>query len=225
MTTTSAASSSTADSSISQAISSSTGSNEVTFDTFLKLLVAQLKNQDPLNPVEGTEFTAQIAQFSSLEQQINSNTYLSKLLDQNNYGSQQLAVSYIGKAVLVPGSSITKAAEGGVEFGYTVSEAGATKSVITISNSDGTIVKTINGDPSKGSHIVTWDGKDDSGKAVEAGTYKVSIKSEDSAGKVVASKTSTYGVVSSVVTEDGDSNLYLTDGRSAALDDVLVVTQ
>lgn len=225
MTTTAAtSSSSSANATISGAISSATGTNAVTFDTFLKLMVTQLKNQDPLNPVDGTQFTGQIAQFSALEQQINTNSYLSKILDQKDYGQQQLAVSYIGKAALVPGTSMTKT-DSGAEFAYTVSKAGAVKTVVTISDSTGATVKTIVGDSAKGSHMVAWNGTDDNGKAVANGTYKVSVKSMDGDGKVVASSTSTYGMVSSVVTENGDSSLYLTDGRTAALDDVLVVAQ
>ncbi|MCA3243864.1 MAG: hypothetical protein INF43_00975, partial [Alphaproteobacteria bacterium] len=82
--------------------------NSVNFDTFLKLLVAQLRNQDPLNPLDGTQFTGQIAQFSSLEQQINSNNYLKQLVAERDFGEQNLANSYLGKQVLGPGNLFSR---------------------------------------------------------------------------------------------------------------------
>lgn len=198
------------------------GLNQVDFNTFLKLMVAQLKNQDPLNPVDSTQFTGQIAQFSSLEQQINSNNYLSQLVQQRDFGQQTLATSYLGKVVLAPGNSI--ATSGGTsEFAYNLS-ATAAKVDITITDKDGNVVRNVGGDGTTGNHIVTWDGNDDSGKPVPAGTYTIAVKATDSAGTVVTSKTLVYGQVASILNDNGTSSLIMSDGRQINLEDVLAVT-
>ncbi len=199
------------------------GLNTVDFNTFLKLLVAQLKNQDPLNPLEGTEFTGQIAQFSALEQQINSNNYLSQLLEQRDYGQTSLAVSYIGKVALAPGSTMAVGESGGSEFAYKLDKT-ASSVEITIRDKDGKIVKTQTGDGTTGNHIVSWDGKDDAGDQVAEGNYTVSVRAVDSKGAVVPNTVLTYGVVSSVITEDGNASLVMTDGRTVGVKDVLAVT-
>lgn len=199
------------------------GLNTVDFNTFLKLLVAQLKNQDPLNPLEGTEFTGQIAQFSALEQQINSNNYLSQLLEQRDYGQTSLAVSYIGKVALAPGSIMAVGKEGGSEFAYKLDKT-ASSVEITIRDADGKVVKTQTGDGTTGNHIVSWDGKNDAGEKVAEGTYSVSVRAIDAKGAVIPNTVMTYGVVSSVITEDGNASLVMTDGRTVGVKDVLAVT-
>lgn len=195
--------------------------NTVDFNTFLKLLVAQLKNQDPLNPLDGTQFTGQIAQFSALEQQINTNNKLSELLEQRDFGQQTLANSYLGKVVLAPGETI--AMNGTTEFGYTL-DGKATKVDISIYNKDGKLVREVKGDGADGNHIVTWDGKDADGTALPAGNYTIKVKAADTDGKVVASKVLTYGKVASVLNDQGNASLILSDGRQTELGDILAVT-
>ncbi len=202
--------------------SASGGLQTVDFNTFLKLLVAQLKNQDPLNPLDGTQFTGQIAQFSALEQQINTNNHLSKLLEQRDFGQQTLATSYLGKVVLAPGEAFSKGANG-TEFGY-VLDKGATNVDISIYDKDGKLVRSVKGDAAEGNHIVTWDGKDEAGNLLGEGAYQVKIKATDKDGKVVASEAMVYGKVASVLNENGTSSLIMGDGRQVQLEDVLAVT-
>lgn len=199
------------------------GLNTVDFNTFLKLLVAQLKNQDPLNPLEGTEFTGQIAQFSALEQQINTNNHLSQLLEQRDFGQQTLATSYLGKVVLAPGDTLSLGEKGGTEFGYSL-DKGATKVEVNIFDKDGKLVRTVEGDKAEGNHIVTWDGKNAEGTQLAAGAYTVQVKATDTDGKVVASQTLSYGKVASVLNDNGTSSLIMADGRQIELEDVLAVT-
>jgi len=209
-------------------ITNLTGQNaalsKVDFNTFLQLLVTQLKNQDPLNPLDGTQFTGQIAQFSQLEQQINSNGYLQDILKERDYGQQQLAASYIGKGVMVPGNTIAKT-DAGAEFGYSLDKAAANVTITIYDNATGQAVRTVTGDTEAGDHIVTWDGNDDGGDPVDNGAFTVKVKATDKDGKVVASTVDTYGTVASVVNQDGTSSLYLNDGRTATLDQVLIVTE
>jgi flagellar basal-body rod modification protein FlgD len=222
MTTTSSTTSST---SVTGALTSAAGSglSSVDFNTFLKLLVAQLKNQDPLNPLDGTEFTGQIAQFSTLEQQINGNNYLSQILEQRDYGQQTLATSYLGKVVLAPGTGISLGDSGGTEFGYKL-DGTASKVDVSIYDEDGTLVRSVSGDGAEGNHIVTWDGKDDDGNTLAAGNYTVAVKSTDKDGKVVATTPMVYGKVASILNDSGTSSLIMADGSTVELADVLAVT-
>ncbi len=222
MTTTSATSGSSAAGALTAAATGNTGLNTVNFDTFLKLLVAQLKNQDPLNPLDGTQFTGQIAQFSTLEQQINGNNYLKEILAQRDFGEQTLANSYLGKEVLGPGNLLVKdsATE---EFGYTVGKNAKQVMIEIISNATGQTVRELKGDIAAGSHTMTWDGKNDKGEAVNNGTFTVRMTSRDVDGKVVASSASVYGQVSGVLNEAGKISLQTKDGRKFATSDVLGV--
>lgn len=221
MTTTSGTGSSTSAQQASSSVSL-TGNTKVTFDTFLKLLVAQLKNQDPLNPVQGTEFTSQIAQFSQLEQQINSNNYLQEMLKQRDYGQQTLATSYIGKEVLVPGDKLTKGASGDVTLGYNLEKL-ATKVTVSISNKDGTMVRMFSGNGAQGRHLVTWDGKDENGDVLPAGTYTITVKAYDNDGKGVTSQAYAMGKVDSVLNDGKQISLSLLDGRQVNMDDVMSI--
>lgn len=199
------------------------GLSGVDFNTFLKLLVAQLKNQDPLNPLDGTQFTGQIAQFSALEQQINTNNYLSSILEQRDYGQMTLANSYLGKVVLAPGDTLAIGETGGAEFGYKL-DGTASSVTIDIYDAAGKVVRTEMGEGATGNHIVTWDGKNDLGAQVAAGQYTVRVKALDADGKVMTNSVMTYGRVASALNDNGNASLILADGRTAELNQILAVT-
>ncbi|RYG58703.1 MAG: flagellar hook assembly protein FlgD [Alphaproteobacteria bacterium] len=199
------------------------GLSGVDFNTFLKLLVAQLKNQDPLNPLDGTQFTGQIAQFSALEQQINTNNYLSSILEQRDYGQMTLANSYLGKVVLAPGDTLAIGETGGAEFGYKL-DGTASSVTIDIYDAAGKVVRTEMGEGATGNHIVTWDGKNDLGEQVAAGQYTVRVKALDADGKVMTNSVMTYGRVASALNDNGNASLILADGRTAELNQILAVT-
>ena len=197
--------------------------SQIGFDTYLKLLVTQLKNQDPLNPLDGTEFTKELATFSQLEQQIQSNTLLEQLTKTQDYGSRGLATSYLGKAALVQGNTLTYVGEGEVEFGYNLEKAAVNVKIDIVANDGSGIVRTFYGDGTRGPHITKWDGLDDDGNLMAEGNYTVRIKAIDSEGKTLPSTAYTYGIVTAV-TGSGDSvGIEIHDGRAADIDDVLMV--
>lgn len=193
----------------------------VDFNTFLKLLVTQLKNQDPLNPMEGTDFTAQIATFSQLEQQIQTNSNLQKIVENNDFSGQALAVSYIGKDVMAPGNSL-RLENGEATFAYTL-ESAAVGATIEIRNAQGSIVKTFEETGKAGSHTLTWDGKNDDGQLVEDGLYIMTMSASNRDGKKVPSQLYSYGEVGMVQGGAGQIALGLTDGRTVDFLDVLAI--
>lgn len=185
--------------------------SDVDFNTFLKLLVTQLKNQDPLNPMEGTEFTAQIATFSQLEQQINTNNKLESLLSQQSYGERALAVSYIGKEALVPSTTLSLGLNEQTEsFAFDLADA-AQNTVIQIRNEAGALVKEIDGSTAKGLNYVTWDGTNTAGELLPAGDYKVNVSATNADGKSISAKPHTYVAVNAVEADGGDISLILAD--------------
>lgn len=175
----------TAATSGSTSSSSSTGTSTEVMgkQDFLTLLVAQLKNQDPLNPSDPTQFTAQLAQFSSLEQLTNLNTSMGDMVSATNNSTKISALGMIGKEVTFTGSSF-KYDSAPVQLGYTLDGA-ASQVQLLIQDSTGQPVQTLNGtDLTKGNHTLVWNGLNQNGTAVPAGTYKVIIQAKgiDSTG-------------------------------------------
>lgn len=208
-------------------VKSSSGTDSgygVNFDTFLIMLTTQLKNQDPLNPMDGTQFTAQIAQFSQLEQQIRSNSYLQTLSQQQSYAEQSLAVGAIGREALIPGKTASfTSSTGTLDFGYKL-EDNASNVKISISDSTGKVVKTITGDGTAGPHVLNWDGKGDDGTQYTSGAFTIAVAANDTKGVKVTATPYTYAVVREVATDGaGGVNISTLDNRSALFSDVLSI--
>ncbi|WP_084813418.1 flagellar hook assembly protein FlgD [Desulfogranum japonicum] len=164
-------------SSTSNTSSTKSSSNTLGQEDFLTLLVAQLQNQDPLNPSDATEFTAQLAQYSQLEQLFNLNDSMDQLAAAQNNSQRISALSLIGKEVLVEGSEFAYSGDP-VEIGYSI-DGTVTDVDAIIQDKDGNTITTLSGtDTSKGNHTLTWNGKDASGDDVEAGTYTLVIKAK-----------------------------------------------
>ena len=182
-------------------------------DAFLTILVAQLTHQDPLNPMEDTEMTSQLAQFSSLEQLTNINKGITALNDAKSQNDMFAAVSFIGKEVKAEGYKVSLS-EGNAStiyygFGETVS-----KIMMNIYDSEGAIVRTVElGSKDAGTYQYTWDGKDENGELLPDGQYGVGILGEDVSGDYVMVQTEISGRVDAVVNENGTQYLRLSDGR------------
>lgn len=144
------------------------------FDQFLRLLTTQLQNQDPLSPMDSTEFTNQLVQFSNVEQAIKQNDSLEKLLAMQTLNLTALGVSFIGKDVEITGNTFEKADTGSVAFSYQI-PADAVSATMSIIDDNGNVVYTQNAEKSAGRHDFTWDGLDTSDQPLPAGTYEVRI--------------------------------------------------
>lgn len=191
-------------------------------DAFLKLLVAQLGNQDPMNPMEDKEFTAQLAQFSSLEQLTNINEGISSLIDGTSRQEMLTAVSFIGKSVRAAGTSISKEGDSTSTVYYAI-ESPVQNIYVNIFDSFGNVVRTEElGQSQAGTFEYNWDGKDYKGKDLPDGVYTFSIAGEGVDGEAVLVATEVSGVVSGVASYEGHHYLRLKDGRVV---DMLNVTE
>ena len=175
-------------------------------DDFLKMMIAQLQNQDPLNPLDGTDFTAQLAQFSSLEQLSNMNTQLETLgLYQSSLNNSQ-SVSFIGREITARGDVI-KADGSSVEFAYNLSESADVK--VGIYDENGTLVDTLNlGIQPGGDNSVAWDSS-----KVAAGNYSFDVSANDVNGNAVSAYTMITGKVNGVSFEQGAPYLFVNEQK------------
>ena len=145
-------------------------------EDFMMLLVAQLKNQDPLSPDDPTEFTAQLAQFSSLEQLYNLNDSMESLAASNAQSDRLATLGTIGKEVAYESSDMNFSGKP-VEFGYSLD---GPASEVTISlQKDGATVATLNGtELTAGNHFLTWDGLTTNGSPAPVGDYKLVLSAK-----------------------------------------------
>jgi flagellar basal-body rod modification protein FlgD len=190
-----------------------------TQDRFLKLLVTQLQNQDPLNPMDNSQVTSQMAQLSTVSGINQLNTTVQALSDSLTTSQSLQATSMIGQAVLVPGDQIVMAS-GSSNAAVKLSQA-EDQVTVTISDSSGNVVRTMKlGAQSAGIVDFTWDGKNDSGTTLTDGTYTYT------ASAVVGTTTSTpttltYGLVNSVSLSSGTVELNVGNLGDVSLDSVL----
>jgi flagellar hook assembly protein FlgD len=179
-------------------------------EAFLTMLVAQLQHQDPLNPMEGTDFTSQLAQFSSLEQQFTTNDALEAIRNALEVKDGENLIDYIGKNV--EGSTNTLVLQNGSVSGGSYSLEGDAEVVIAIYDSDGIQVRSLyGGQKEPGTYQVNWDGKDNSGSDIFDGTYSYEVIAVNDQGGVVSTTTSIEGLVNGVIAKDGKQYLQLDD--------------
>ena len=183
------------------------------FDAFLLLLTTQLKNQDPLSPLESTEFVTQLVQFSSVEQAIHQRQSLENLVNLQLAWQATNAVGYIGKTIDISGENIFLK-EGAAEIKYTLEED-AGKATVTIKNANGEVVRELGVDKTKGPHVVTWDGKNKDGVAQPDGQYSISVAATKGQDIAVKATTTFSGVVTAIDSSGGQVLLRVGSARIA----------
>lgn len=192
--------------------SSSTSSSGLSadYDMFIQLLVAQLKNQDPLDPTDATEFTSQLVEYSNLEQQMATNDKLDDVLSSISSLSLGTGVGYMGHTVEAQGDEISVQDDGTVDASWVYSLGSAASDVtLTISDEDGNVVWEGSGDTASGRNTFTWDGKDSDGNTVDGGAYTLAVKAADASGTSISSTTYVSGKVTGVSSVDGTTVLEL----------------
>jgi flagellar basal-body rod modification protein FlgD len=188
--------------------------NDLGKDEFLKLLVAQLGNQDPLNPMDDKEFIAQLAQFSSLEQQISANKNLEMLaIGQTALANSQIT-DLIGKKVRVQTTSMEIDKDGEApDFNFEL-RGNAASIQIKVYSDTGDLVRTIDvGSRQAGKHNVEWDGLDNEGNPVTPGEYHIKVEAVDEMDEAVSVTTESFGTVTGVSFDKGYAELLVGDIR------------
>ncbi len=197
--------------------------NEEDLNKFLKLLVTQLKYQDPLDPMDASEFTSQLVQFAGVEQQIYANSNLEKLLALEETNQVSSMVGFIGTTIEAEGRQMPLE-NGEASFSYTV-PAGANKVSLIITSSGGLTVYKNDADTSSGKHVFNWDGKSTSGITQTDGDYNVLVSGTDFSGNLLQITHTIFGRVIGVGIEDGVSNLFLGDDIIIGQDKILTVKE
>lgn len=152
-------------------------------DDFLNLMIAQLKNQDPLSPLDGTEFAAQLAQFSSLEQLANLNENVSQSVDANFLLIQSvnntMTANLIGKSAKLDGGSVEYKGQSSLQYGFNL-PTNAKNVTVNIYDENHNVIKTIKNLPGMpGDHKLKWDFTDNNGEKISNGNYTIEVTAED----------------------------------------------
>ena len=190
------------------------------FDTFLTLLTTQLKNQNPLDPLDTNQFTQQMVQFTSVEQQLKTNKFLETLANSAQNGSNVQAVSFIGRKVTAQGAqaSLTNST---ATWQYTLDRP-APNSQITIRDAQGNTVHTEELALTNGNGEYVWNGRDASGNQYPDGAYSITIEARDANNSPVTATTQISGVVSGVDLS-GDAPVLLVNGSRVNLTSISAV--
>jgi flagellar basal-body rod modification protein FlgD len=206
--------------------SSSTDSVSADQDKFLKLLVTQLQNQDPLNPMDNSQMTSQLAQLSTVTgiNKVNS-TLEAMQTDLASYQSMN-SINLIGKGILVEGKGIELSSSTDSDGNTTSSSvfgidlASAAESVtIAIKNSSGTTVRTMSmSNADVGTYPITWDGTTDSGTKAAAGSYTFSVTATSGGSTLTDATALQLAAVASVSTGSGGVKLNTSLGQFSMSD-------
>jgi flagellar basal-body rod modification protein FlgD len=191
------------------------------FDNFLKLLTTQLRSQDPLSPLDATQFTEQLVQFTGVEQAIKTNDVLGQLVALVRADQVTRAVDYLGAEVEANGQSVRLDGNAPATVHYRLDQPAA-EATISIYNEAGRLVRIQAGEASPGVHTVPWDGRDQAGARLPDGLYRVDVAAEDPAGAAAPVSTTIAGVVDGVELQ-GDRLMLSVAGVLLPLDAVTTI--
>ena len=189
-------------------------------DAFLKMLIAQLQNQDPLNPMEGADFSAQLAQFSSLEQLFNVNDNLETISASVGGEGKDNVLDYIGKEVRIEDNTLTLR-DGEMLGGLFTLEESAEIMISVYDDMGREIITLYPGEMAAGTHQIDWNGYDRNGTLVPDGAYRFELAAIQENGAQMPVKTAATGLVTGVSYDHGKPYLEV-DGHR--VDPTTVVT-
>ena len=190
-------------------------------DGFMKILAHQLKNQDPTNPMDQKQLTADLAQMSQLEQMTKMNASLDRMNPNSATESQFYAASFLGKEVMTAGTTIKHAGQGStMDIPISLPQHGK-KVMVRITDAKGQMLKQIDMENlSRGNHLIKWDGTRQDGVEAKSGIYNISVMAMDNTHKSFKGETKTKGLVTDVRFENGETVLKIDGGTRVFLRDV-----
>ncbi len=186
------------------------------FTTYLKILTTQLQNQDPTNATDPNQFTQELIQMQQVQAQITNNEAIQALTKATSANALATGVSYIGNYVRAQTEGDFSLQSSSAEIGYTL-ESSATKTTITIKDSDGTEVAKLTGGTSLGDNYISWDGTKTDGTIAADGAYTFSISATDRAGDEVEASNQSALFKVTAVQSNSDGTLTLEAGQLSLL--------
>lgn len=178
------------------------------YDTFLVLLTAQLQNQDPMAPMDSTQFTQQLVQFSQVEQQIRTNEQLEGLAGKYQAAAAGAALSYLGRETVLE-SDKTTLANGSAQWGYSFGQ-NVDSVTLTVADARGRPLLQTSGEALAGSHVFNWNGRDNNGNVAPPGVYRLIVGATNEAGDEVKATMSVRETIRGV-DFSGTTPLVITD--------------
>ena len=167
------------------------------FSTFLTLLTTQLQNQDPLNPMDSSQFTNQLVEFSEVEQQIKTNSQLTTMISNQTSSEAISAQTMVGDTIQYNGNQAALE-NGSATFSYTLPSAAASTSLI-VQDANGNTVYTSSGKTAAGTYAFTWNGQNNSGQQqADGGIYTLTVQSVDANNQPITTTTTAVGTVTGV---------------------------
>lgn len=189
---------------------------------FMTLLTTQLQHQDPLDPMDATEFTSQLVQFASVEQQIAQNSNLETLITAQENSQLASVAGYVGRFIEAESTAV-QVYNGEAEFNYILHED-SEGTLVNIQDENGNTLFTAEGNLTQGKHGVVWDGTDLQGNQVPDGIYQLQVVAQDGDGAPVEVTTTTIGLVTGV-SYAGTEPVLMINNQEFGLDKVLTLKQ
>ncbi len=176
------------------------------FSDFLNLLMTQLKNQDPTSPMDANSFTSELVEFSSVEQQINTNASLTTLIQLTQAGDVSQATAVVGQQVMVQSTQIPLQNSSGTVV-FTANTAGP--ATITVQNANGGTLQQVTVNAAQGANSWTWNGTNSSGQTLPDGAYTVTVTNAAAGAGGAALPFTVVGTATGVTTANNTVNLEL----------------
>ena len=190
-----------------------TPKNNLDKNDFLKLFVTQLQHQDPLNPDDGAAMASKLAQFNSLEQAMNTNTKLTKLIEAQGSSESHQLINYIGKEVSIEGGHLKIAGGQVSKPNFNLDQDAAGISLVVRDRNGIAVSETELGSMQRGTHQLNWDGKNQEGKQIPNGVYRFYLKARTLNDEMMDLPLSTTTKITGVDLQDKGKLLYTEFGK------------
>jgi flagellar basal-body rod modification protein FlgD len=193
------------------------------FNTFLQLLTTQLQNQNPLDPLDTNQFTQQLVEFASVEQQINMNTNLQSLISMQQTSEATSALQLVGSTVTVGGNSATLSNASSTPATWSLTTSTPATATVTVTSAAGTTAYSGTMSLNAGTQSFTWSGQGNNGQTWPDGTYKLTVTATGANGQAVTVSTQVQGVVSGVNLNSNPPTLTV-NGQNVQISQVTSIT-